>query len=162
MRWVFLLLVALPSVLGSSSLPRTRIPFEVAFDTVEPLGLRLDASLTVLGFSRKPDGSPSHAEASGLVRPSDTLVSVNGKSVVGMSLQRAVMAIRDAELPKVLAFLPSHPGEDREAEVREQFASLEVRDVPSPTPSRPVAARCLCPPASVHCLSCAYSAMAER
>ena len=77
------------------------IPFDVVFDTHEPLGLRLDASLNVLGFSRKPDGSLAHAEASNLIRVSDTLVKVNGKDVKGLDLQRAVMEIRDAELPKV-------------------------------------------------------------
>ncbi len=111
-----------------------RIPFDVVFDTAEPLGLRLDAGLTVLGFSRKPDGSMSHAEASGLIKPSDTLVAVNGKDVSSMDLQRTVMEIRDAELPKVLSFLPSHPGEDRAAEVQRRATSLEVRLAWKPPP----------------------------
>jgi C-terminal processing protease CtpA/Prc len=101
--WTVVIVAALVCTVASTATPTGAkyIPFDVVFETSEPLGLRLDAALTVLGFSRKADGSPTHAEASGLIKVSDTLVQVNGKSVKGLDLQRAVMEIRDAELPKV-------------------------------------------------------------
>jgi hypothetical protein len=78
-----------------------RIPFDVVFESSEPLGLRLDATLHVLGFSRQSNGKPALAESSGMIKVTDTLVAVNGKDVSSLGLQRAVLEIRDAELPKV-------------------------------------------------------------
>ncbi len=78
-----------------------RIPFDVYFDTTSPLGIRLDTSLVVQGFSRTSEGVPGPAEAAKWIIPGDSLISVNGQDVCGAGLQRAVLAIRDATLPKV-------------------------------------------------------------
>ena len=80
-----------------------RIPFDVYFDTSAPIGLRLDSNLIVVGFSKGQDGSASPAETAKWILPGDTLVAVNGASVRGNGLQRAVLAIRDAPLPKARA-----------------------------------------------------------
>jgi PDZ domain len=80
-----------------------RIPFDVYFETTAPLGLRLDASLRVMGFSKTADGRIAPAEEAKWILPGDSLVAVNGKSVTSVGLNAAVLAIRDATLPKVRA-----------------------------------------------------------
>jgi hypothetical protein len=78
-----------------------RIPFDVYFETTAPLGLRLDSTLRVMGFSKAADGRIAPAEEAKWILPGDSLVAVNGKSVAGVGLNSAVLAIRDASLPKV-------------------------------------------------------------
>lgn len=104
--------LALILICASANIPKPtpdahgRIPFDVYFDTSAPLGLRFDSSLIVVGFSMI-DNKPSPAETARWIAPGDTLVAVNGVDVTGIGLQRAVLAIRDAALPKVCPTFPS-------------------------------------------------------
>ena len=89
--------------------------YAVAFDTPNPLGLKLDASLRVLGFHREAaSGERLPAEKSNWIRVGDTLASVNGVRVAGMALASVTLLVARAELPKRLTLLA--PG-DRELEM---------------------------------------------
>lgn len=88
--------------------------FTVTFDTLNPLGLKLDSHLRVLGFHKDESGGKMPAESTGWLKMGDTLSSVNGVRVQGMSLNSVTMLVAKAEVPKRLTF--EAPG-DREAEM---------------------------------------------
>jgi hypothetical protein len=68
------------------------------------LGLRLSPQLAVQGFERGDGGAVLEAEASGVIRLHDTLVSVNGVTIAGSSMARASTLIHTALQPRVLRF----------------------------------------------------------
>jgi hypothetical protein len=78
--------------------------FTVTFDTPNPLGLKLDTSLRVLGFHRDPSGGKMPAEASGWLRNGDILSSVNGVRVEGFTMHSVTLLVAKAEVPKRLTF----------------------------------------------------------
>ena len=106
---LLLLLLLLPLTLS------TPTEYSVTFDTPNPLGLKLDAELRVLGFQRDPQsGERLPAERSLWVREGDVLASVNSVRTAGLSLHSVTLLVAKATLPKRLTFVA--PG-DREAEM---------------------------------------------
>jgi hypothetical protein len=95
--------------------------FRVTFHTREPLGLKLDSALKVVGFHRASGKGP--AEASGWVKVGDVLEAVNELPVAGKGLAEVGRMIGHADLPKVLQFRPP-PGQNRSAELAAKQALL--------------------------------------
>jgi hypothetical protein len=113
-------LLALACCAAASYAPTGPEYYTVKFDTPNPLGLQLDASLRVASFSRDAAGGKMPAERTGWVRVGDSLVSVNGERVAGVSLSTATTIIARAALPRVLGFA-GPPGSNRGAEMRGVF-----------------------------------------
>lgn len=103
----FLITLFLPCRVQSSE-------FSVVF-AASPLGLQLDSSLRVAGFSRAADGSRMPAEASGWLRRGDVLEAVNRTRVAGLSLATVTGLIASTDPPRELTF--SAPGTPRAEEM---------------------------------------------
>lgn len=86
----------------------------MTFDTPNPLGLKLDTSLRVLGFHRDPSGGKMPAEASGWLRNGDILSSVNGVRVEGFTLHSVTLLVAKAEVPKRLTFISATGNREEE------------------------------------------------
>ena len=114
----FLLLLHVTSSLLSP--PGGTEYFTVTFDTARALGLQLDSSLRVTSFSRDASGGKMPAERTGWIHVGDTLLTVNGERVAGVSLSTATAIISRAALPRVLGF-SGPPGSNRAAEMRGVF-----------------------------------------
>ncbi len=103
----FLIVLLLPCRVQSSE-------FSVVF-AASPLGLQLDSSLRVAGFSRAADGSRMPAETSGWLRRGDVLEAVNRTRVAGLSLATVTALIASTDPPRELTF--SAPGTPRAEEM---------------------------------------------
>jgi len=84
--------------------------FDVTFDTPKPLGVRLDAGLVVVGFSRGPHGEQLPAEVTGWIKPGDRLVAVNDEAMGGRGLTEVATSIGSASVPKRLRFAAAGGG----------------------------------------------------
>lgn len=82
--------------------------YSIVFETASPLGVQLDSSLRVAGFSRAADGSRMPAETSGWLRRGDVLEAVNRTRVAGLSLATVTSLIATTAPPRELTF--SAPG----------------------------------------------------
>ena len=98
--------------------------YDVEFNTRKPLGLKLDAQLKVLGFSRDGTGQQLAAEASLRIRAGDRLVAVNEQGVEKLSVNDVAYLIAKADLPKVLTFHTDDDSRINEAEEIEKELHL--------------------------------------
>ncbi|TMW63838.1 hypothetical protein Poli38472_002779 [Pythium oligandrum] len=80
----------------------------VTFDQQGPLNLQLrgtvDDEVMVCGFNESPDGSVGLAEASGVIKIGDLLISINNHYFTNIEFQHAIDLIQNAGRPLTLRF----------------------------------------------------------
>ncbi|EQC35843.1 hypothetical protein SDRG_06595 [Saprolegnia diclina VS20] len=100
---LLLLLLLAPMAMACEEVSEIRVVLE----TAESLGALLSEKLRILSFVQDDQGRGRPLEATGLVEVGDTLVSVNGVGVTGLS--RAITQLQTAEVPRTLLFRAATP-----------------------------------------------------